>query len=164
MVRREVFMELDFNIPIEHEMSLDWWLWAQISMLGKFYYIPQKYTLWRIHKDSYSCRYRESLEEPKEECQKFMNYLAVFLPQYVKKHRGNELASLLLKTVIKKQNILTFRGKQIKELMARLNRIENTLIWRFCTRFMKNDPGNTRGIQQLCRWTTKQGNKSFLLQ
>lgn len=51
MVKRDDLLNVNFETPID--MLLDWWLWIQLSYLGKFYYIPEKLTKWRLHMDSY---------------------------------------------------------------------------------------------------------------
>ena len=51
MVKRDDLLKVNFETPID--VLLDWWLWIQLSNLGKFYYISEYLTKWRLHKASY---------------------------------------------------------------------------------------------------------------
>ncbi len=51
MAKRNDLLKINFETPID--VILDWWLWIQLSYLGKFYYIPEYLTKWRLHKESY---------------------------------------------------------------------------------------------------------------
>ena len=51
MVRRNDLLNISFNPPMD--CLLDWWLWVQLAYTGKFYYIPELLTKWRLHTDSY---------------------------------------------------------------------------------------------------------------
>ena len=51
MAKREDLMKMSFNPPMD--CLLDWWLWVQMSYAGKFYYLPETLTKWRLHTDSY---------------------------------------------------------------------------------------------------------------
>jgi len=57
MCKKEPLEKLDFNTPIE--CLLDWWLWIQLAQkrgkCNQFYYIDEKLTRWRLHKQSYIC-------------------------------------------------------------------------------------------------------------
>ncbi len=54
MVKKEFLEKCQWNSPNNRE--IDWWLWAQISAMTDFYYIKEKLTFWRIHKESYMSR------------------------------------------------------------------------------------------------------------
>ena len=51
MAKRNELLKLDFNPNLDY--LLDWHLWIQMANLGKFYYINEKLTHWRLHKKSY---------------------------------------------------------------------------------------------------------------
>lgn len=51
MAKREELLKLDFNPKLDY--LLDWHLWIQMADYGKFYYINEKLTYWRLHKESY---------------------------------------------------------------------------------------------------------------
>ena len=51
MAKREDLLKISYNPPIDS--LLDWWLWVQLAYIGNFYYIPEKLTKWRLHKNSY---------------------------------------------------------------------------------------------------------------
>lgn len=57
MTKKELLLSCKFN-PL-CKASLDFYLWAQLSN-KKFYYINQKLTQWRIHKNSYINTYTHS--------------------------------------------------------------------------------------------------------
>lgn len=50
LVKKELLKKCDFNSP--WKSSLDYYLWAQLSG-AKIYYLAEKLTYWRMHKDSY---------------------------------------------------------------------------------------------------------------
>ena len=62
MAKRKDLMKMSFNPPMD--CLLDWWLWVQMAYLGKFYYIPELLTGWRLHTDSYI--YKSKHNSPKQ--------------------------------------------------------------------------------------------------
>ena len=72
MVRRENFQNLDWGVPEECGRWLDWWLWAQLSLRGKFFYIPKKLTQWRVHEMSYNCQLNQPLSGQRERARSFL--------------------------------------------------------------------------------------------
>ncbi len=50
-VKKEVIQNINFSTP--YPAWLDFWLWRQICVFNKVYYIPQELTLWRKHNESY---------------------------------------------------------------------------------------------------------------
>lgn len=51
MIKREYFKNLNFNTPID--ALLDWWIYIHISYYTKAFYIKEKLTKWRQHRQSY---------------------------------------------------------------------------------------------------------------
>ena len=51
MLKKELLNNLNWESP--DKACIDLWLWTQISQKTKFYYIHEKITFWRLHKDSY---------------------------------------------------------------------------------------------------------------
>ena len=51
MVKKDALCPEYFNTPVDK--LLDWWLYIHITYKNDVYYIPEKLTLWRMHKDSY---------------------------------------------------------------------------------------------------------------
>lgn len=51
MVKREELLKVNYEPKLD--CLLDWHLWIQLAYSNKFYYIPQKLTLWRLHENSY---------------------------------------------------------------------------------------------------------------
>ena len=51
MAKKEYLTQIDYQSPIP--CLLDWNLWIQLSYMGKFFYLPEKLTKWRLHYDSY---------------------------------------------------------------------------------------------------------------
>lgn len=51
LVNKEKLCECNFDTPTDK--LLDWWILLQFARKNKFYYIPEKLTIWRIHRDSY---------------------------------------------------------------------------------------------------------------
>ena len=59
----------------------DWWFHAQLSSKGKYFYIPEKNTLWRVHGDNYTSKFseedswREKFLEVKKKIELFLFFL-----------------------------------------------------------------------------------------
>lgn len=51
MLKKNLLELIDFNTPIDK--LLDWYIYIQLSRITDFYYVPEKLTLWRQHKQSY---------------------------------------------------------------------------------------------------------------
>ncbi len=51
MTKREDLLKINYEPKLD--CLLDWHLWVQLAYLGKFYYIPEKLTYWRLHSNSY---------------------------------------------------------------------------------------------------------------
>ena len=51
MIKRELFENLNFNTPID--ALLDWWIYIHIAYNTKAFYIKEKLTKWRQHRESY---------------------------------------------------------------------------------------------------------------
>ena len=62
MAKRDDLLKISFNPPMD--CLLDWWLWVQMAYIGKFYYIPEIMTEWRLHTDSYI--YKSKHNSPKQ--------------------------------------------------------------------------------------------------
>lgn len=62
MAKREDLLKISFEPPMD--CLLDWWLWVQLAYIGKYYYIPEKLTKWRLHTDSYI--YKSKHYSPKQ--------------------------------------------------------------------------------------------------
>lgn len=52
MLRTSLLRRLDFAPPVTR--WLDWWLWMQAAQYGRFAYVPEACTRWRIHEASYN--------------------------------------------------------------------------------------------------------------
>ncbi|MBR1753271.1 glycosyltransferase family 2 protein [bacterium] len=52
MTKKSIMQSLEYTIK-GGEPQLDWFLWRQIALNHKFYYIDKKLTKWRLHKNSY---------------------------------------------------------------------------------------------------------------
>ena len=72
MAKREDLLKISYTPPIDS--LLDWWLWVQLAYIGKFYYISEKLTKWRLHTDSYI--YKSNHYSPKQLQMKI--YFAMF--------------------------------------------------------------------------------------
>lgn len=51
MAKRSHLLKVNFNPKLDY--LIDWHLWIQLSSLGKFYYLSEKLTKWRLHNNSY---------------------------------------------------------------------------------------------------------------
>jgi len=57
MIKREYFENLNFNTPID--TLLDWWIYIHITYLTDAFYIKEKLTKWRQHRQSYILRKKQ---------------------------------------------------------------------------------------------------------
>lgn len=51
MLNKEILKDIDYNVKFKP--ISDWYLWAQLAVDNKFYYIDEKLTNWRMHRNSY---------------------------------------------------------------------------------------------------------------
>ncbi|MBR1908272.1 glycosyltransferase [bacterium] len=58
MIKREFFENLNFDTPID--ALLDWWIYIHVSYQTKAFYIKEKLTKWRQHKQSYIFRKKKT--------------------------------------------------------------------------------------------------------
>ena len=57
MLKKELWNSLDFNSPLRP--CLDYYLWLQIARRTEMYYLSEKLTNWRMHKNSYITKSNE---------------------------------------------------------------------------------------------------------
>lgn len=84
MAKRKDLLKLNYSLPIDS--LLDWWLWIQMAYLGKFYYIPEKLTKWRLHLDSYiySSKHKNPFQlQAKIYLEIFLKNKDYFIPLYI---------------------------------------------------------------------------------
>ena len=51
MVKKNNLENLDYDPKLDY--LLDWYLWIQLAYMGKFYYIDERLSKWRLHRKSY---------------------------------------------------------------------------------------------------------------
>jgi len=61
-IKKEKLIEFTLNPPVDK--VVDWWLFIHLSKIYDFYYIPEKLTNWRIHKNSYIYKKNKFLNIP----------------------------------------------------------------------------------------------------
>ena len=64
MTKRSALKDVDFSAR-GHQAWLDWWVWGQLSTKGKFLFVPEKATRWRLHPDSNNQRFVDSVNRRK---------------------------------------------------------------------------------------------------
>jgi glycosyltransferase involved in cell wall biosynthesis len=75
MVRKSALQQLDFAMPKDTGAWFDKWLWAQVSMKGKFYYLAIPLTRWRRHLGSYEATFLHSWFKKKRHAKAFHAYV-----------------------------------------------------------------------------------------
>ncbi len=55
VVRKDALKDIEFSNNFY--IWFDWWFHTQLSSKGKYFYIPEKNTLWRVHGDNYTSRF-----------------------------------------------------------------------------------------------------------
>lgn len=110
MAKREDLLKMDFTPSMDSH--IDWWLWVQMAYLGKFYYIPEKLTKWRLHVGSYIYKIKHNspiqlqVKIYLEIFKKYKNYfILLYIPvaqiiwwlQQIKKNSKKYIKNLILK-------------------------------------------------------------------
>lgn len=85
MARKGIFDGLNFSK--EYEAWLDWWLWGQLSVKGKFYYIPGRKTKWRVHEKSNNTRYQLRINNIERHTKLFRKKLNICIARSFKKEK-----------------------------------------------------------------------------
>ena len=94
-IKKDLFSNFNFNV--KDDRFFDWWLLIHVARKNKFYYIPQKLTFWRLHKNSYVNKKDKNIKLPTN----MLAYFDIFIKE-------KDLISLLLaayilfRTIIKK--------------------------------------------------------------
>ena len=94
-IKKDLFSNFNFNV--KDDRFFDWWLLIHVARKNKFYYIPQKLTFWRLHKNSYVNKKDKDIKLPTN----MLAYFDIFIKE-------KDLISLLLaayilfRTIIKK--------------------------------------------------------------
>jgi len=57
IVRREMLQGIEFISDPKCSMWMDWFIWIQVSMNTKFFFIPERLVFWRIYRESYCSRF-----------------------------------------------------------------------------------------------------------
>ena len=116
MMRKQALRELDFSNP--YDAWFDWWMLIQLSLRGKFFYLSEKKTRWRIHSASYIHCFNSRLDLYKESCL-FLERMWSLMKDYCRNQNGkqnSELLDELRLTIhrIEKVKPLIFLGQVIK--------------------------------------------------
>lgn len=64
MTKKENLADIDF--AVSHTPWLDWWLLTQLSLKGKFFYLPESLVRWRVHANNYNRHYCRGVDEFRE--------------------------------------------------------------------------------------------------
>lgn len=90
MIKRELFENVSFETPID--ALLDWWLYIHIAYNTEAYYMKDKLTKWRQHKQSYIMRKKKS---------KFkMANIEAYLDVYKTKNLGVKFLPFLVFSIV----------------------------------------------------------------
>ncbi len=110
MVKKSLLNNENFDTPVDK--LLDWWLYIHITYQNEVYYIPEKLTLWRLHKNSYISKNRKKTNF-------FLSILA-YLDVFKKnKATFKELCLFILTSLHKIFNVIPKDIKLYKILLAR---------------------------------------------
>jgi glycosyltransferase involved in cell wall biosynthesis len=102
VTRRPLVEKADFSS--KHKAWFDWWLLAQLSLQGKFFYLPEKLIKWRVHGKSYNLLYSRSIDDFREGVL-FTESIQDHMKETLRKGEANLSSELLshLDYVIKKE-------------------------------------------------------------
>jgi len=127
MVRKEVLDEIEFSDkPLAW---LDWFILAQISLRGKFYYQSDKKTGWRMHESSYDMNYCNELGDAHASK---VDEIKNDILDYGIKYLDNRYLPELHRTIL-------LQSKKILELQNKVDRMERSFLlrtYRMCRRIV----------------------------
>lgn len=115
-IKKELLENIDFNTPVKQ--WVDYYLWMQVASKCKLYYIEEKLTKWRMHKNSYNnskipdkdgLMFKiKKTEFLNPEMPKFMIYIKLFpnILKYLKRR--------ILRISFKEKSVTIF-GKEFKK-------------------------------------------------
>lgn len=76
MLRKNILTEECFDVPDEYVKWFDYWVWTNLSLKTKFYYLPEKTVQWRIHQGSQNSKLSESdIRNDEKKYKKFLELL-----------------------------------------------------------------------------------------
>jgi len=144
MAKKEAMKDIDFTV--KHDAWIDWWLLAQLSLKGSFYYVPRVYTRWRVHSKSYNMEYSRSIDDYRAGCS-FQEEIFKYMKTHLEQQRGERASKLLsqIEYVLeyeKKQRIPRWVKKFVKGVLKKIlpgnliKRMKNQLYQRLCPRLL----------------------------
>lgn len=71
MVKRSILEQCNFDSPTKP--WLDYWLWKQVLLLNKIYYINEHLTYWRMHPNSYNSKDGLDIDIFEEKAEQFLS-------------------------------------------------------------------------------------------
>ncbi|MGH7198613.1 MAG: glycosyltransferase, partial [Candidatus Omnitrophota bacterium] len=86
VTRREALSGVDFST--KHPAWFDWWLLAQLSLKGSFFYMPQPHVKWRVHPKSYNLNYSGGIDDYREGLF-FKEAISRYMKDYLQRERRN---------------------------------------------------------------------------
>ncbi len=105
VTRKKSLDGIDFSA--KHDAWFDWWLLAQLSLKGRFFYLPEAHLKWRVHAQSYNLIYSRSVDEYREGLL-FKDRISAHMGEHLKRsggrNGGDELVSRL-KDVMRRETL-----------------------------------------------------------
>jgi glycosyltransferase involved in cell wall biosynthesis len=129
MMRKSLLERVD--LMTSHDAWFDWWMLAQLSVMGKFFYIADKKTTWRVHRTSYIHRFNSQIDLY-QESRSFHDTIFAFMKSYSENHQHANGDYLLMEALRKEIRRTETRRKvaffarvaklPLKRALARLRR------------------------------------------
>ncbi|MDD5070696.1 MAG: sulfotransferase family 2 domain-containing protein, partial [Candidatus Omnitrophica bacterium] len=119
------------SLPEEYNVWFDWWLWGHLSLSGKFLYIPEKKTKWRIHSSSYNSLNDKKIKNDDNYLERFKVYLKNSLCSCLEQQGQSEFMRYLFR-----EAIYSKKGKEAM-LIEQIREIERSKSWRLIQSFRK---------------------------
>jgi glycosyltransferase involved in cell wall biosynthesis len=138
MMRRSLLERID---PMtSHDAWFDWWMLAQLSVMGKFFYIADKKTTWRVHRTSYIHRFNSQIDLYQESCA-FLDRIFEFMKTYSKRDECANGDRLLIEELRKE-----LRSRETRRKLDFLARVVKLPLKKALAHLQRHDlpPGTDR--------------------
>ncbi len=133
MVRRDFLDKVNFNTRLEP--WLDWWLLAQLSLMGKFYFLSRNKTKWRLHDKSYNVVYQKSKIETFRRARHMKNEIMRYAERYLRSLKSDNNETIRDNYDYTKK--INEKEVEISLLKRRIAEIQNNFLWRIFGRLRK---------------------------
>ncbi len=155
MARREYLDGLDFGIPKKHISWVDQFLWAQLSVFGKFLYLPRKLSYWRVHVGSQNQRHMASVADEAGNLESFRKHMRKAVMPMVPRYMSSEVRGYFNSKYRAEKDIQGVRGRRTRLFLAWVEGKRNSANPLYSTMVRVKDAG-WRVREELARASSRE--------